>query len=77
MYSGILAFGGVNSIGILASVYFLILFISGNCELSVLVVIFTHLHIHCGEPDDFEQTFSSMYSWPLLWTLWNVGASLR
>ena len=30
MYDGIQAFGGVKSIGILSSVYFIILFICGN-----------------------------------------------
>jgi len=32
MYQGIQAYGGVGSIGILACIYFIILFICGNCE---------------------------------------------
>lgn len=32
MYDGIRAYGGVSSLGILACVYFIILFICGNCE---------------------------------------------
>lgn len=34
MYDGIQAYGGVSSIGILACIYFIILFICGNCILS-------------------------------------------
>ena len=33
MYDGIKAYGGVSSVGILASFYFIILFICGNCIL--------------------------------------------
>lgn len=33
MYDGIRAYGGVASFGILACIYFIILFICGNCEL--------------------------------------------
>jgi len=33
MYVGIRAYGGVASIGVLACVYFIILFICGNCIL--------------------------------------------
>jgi voltage-dependent calcium channel L type alpha-1D len=33
MYVGIQAYGGVSSIGVLACVYFIILFICGNCIL--------------------------------------------
>lgn len=33
MYDGIQAYGGVSSIGILACIYFIILFICGNCIL--------------------------------------------
>jgi hypothetical protein len=34
MYVGIQAYGGVSSVGVLACVYFIILFICGNCILS-------------------------------------------
>jgi hypothetical protein len=33
MYVGIQAYGGVSSIGVLACIYFIILFICGNCIL--------------------------------------------
>jgi len=33
MYNGIEAYGGVSSIGVLACIYFIILFICGNCIL--------------------------------------------
>jgi voltage-dependent calcium channel L type alpha-1D len=33
MYVGIEAYGGVSSVGVLACVYFIILFICGNCIL--------------------------------------------
>lgn len=33
MYDGIRAYGGVSSIGVLACIYFIILFICGNCIL--------------------------------------------
>jgi voltage-dependent calcium channel L type alpha-1D len=33
MYDGIQAFGGVSSFGIIACIYFIILFICGNCIL--------------------------------------------
>ena len=32
MYQGVNAFGGVNSIGILSSLYFILLFVCGNCK---------------------------------------------
>lgn len=32
MYDGINAYGGVASLGILACIYFIILFICGNCK---------------------------------------------
>ena len=32
MYDGIKAYGGVASLGILACIYFIILFICGNCK---------------------------------------------
>lgn len=34
MYDGIAAYGGVESFGVLACIYFIILFICGNCILS-------------------------------------------
>lgn len=37
MYDGIRAYGGVASIGILACIYFIILFICGNCILSAFI----------------------------------------
>lgn len=37
MYNGIEAYGGVSSIGVLACIYFIILFICGNCILLCLV----------------------------------------
>lgn len=33
MYDGIAAYGGVESFGVLACIYFIILFICGNCIL--------------------------------------------
>jgi hypothetical protein len=35
MYQGINSFGGVNSIGVLVCIYFVILFICGNCILDL------------------------------------------
>lgn len=35
MYEGIKAYGGVGSFGILACIYFIILFICGNCILLI------------------------------------------
>ncbi|CAG7729654.1 unnamed protein product [Allacma fusca] len=48
MYSGILAFGGVNSIGIVASIYFLILFISGNYILLNVFLAIAVDSLECG-----------------------------
>lgn len=36
MYYGILAYGGVETPGVLACIYFLILFVAGNCKLRSL-----------------------------------------
>jgi hypothetical protein len=39
MYLGINAYGGVASLGIVASLYFIILFIFGNCKLDNLLIL--------------------------------------
>lgn len=41
MYIGINAYGGVESIGVIACVYFLILFITGNCKISFKTMCLT------------------------------------
>lgn len=39
MYDGINSYGGVASLGILACVYFIIVFIWGNCKFQLLLLI--------------------------------------
>lgn len=39
MYDGIKAYGGVASLGILACIYFIILFICGNCKAIIFALL--------------------------------------
>lgn len=64
MYDGIQAYGGVKSIGFLASTYFIILYICGNCILdNESSTLFGFLRIHqeicsgqiCRESDYFAK----------------------
>ncbi len=52
MYDGIQAFGGVKSIGILSSVYFIILFICGNY---ILLNVFLAIAVDNLSTDDEEE----------------------
>ncbi|CAG7818987.1 unnamed protein product [Allacma fusca] len=53
MYLGILSYGGVNSIGILASIYFIVLFISGNY---ILLNVFLAIAVDSlGDGSDVEK----------------------
>ena len=64
MYDGIQAYGGVKSIGFLASTYFIILYICGNCILdNESSTLFEFLRIYqeicseqiCRESDYFAK----------------------
>lgn len=43
MYSGIKAYGGVASVGAVASFYFIILFICGNCKFKKQILIVDYI----------------------------------
>ena len=52
MYDGIQAFGGVKSIGILAAVYFILLFMAGNY---ILLNVFLAIAVDNLSTDDAEE----------------------
>jgi len=53
MYDGIKAFGGVNSIGILSSLYFIILFVCGNY---ILLNVFLAIAVdNLADADSMEE----------------------
>ncbi|KAL1129887.1 hypothetical protein AAG570_012831, partial [Ranatra chinensis] len=56
MYEGIQAYGGVSSIGILACIYFIILFICGNCDRFIVGVlsVFSAVSICMVDMEDLE-----------------------
>ena len=54
MYDGIQSFGGVKSIGIISSVYFIILFICGNYILLNVFLAIAVDNLSTGEEDEEE-----------------------
>lgn len=57
MYDGIKAYGGVASLGILACIYFIILFICGNCNQSRLSPVSRYVIIIFIPPDILLNVF--------------------
>ena len=72
MYDGILAYGGVKKMGLIASLYFLLLFIFGNFILLNVFLAIAVDNLSVGDEDEEEEAAVEVSNAAYV-LQWNIG----